>query len=126
VQFAAVLFGEVEIAQHLGLAIVDKGGELWPFVPVGDRAQHRARLGSVGLQKRLPQGRRHHALLGLRETGESVAHPMNAAALPAGAEDAADRGFEPFISVGDDQLDPTQAAPRQIAQKRRPERLGLR
>src|SRR5438067_12111630 len=51
---------------------------------------------------------------------------MHAAALPAGAEYPADRRFEPLMGVGDDQLDPTQAAPRQALQKRRPERLGFR
>src|SRR5438477_12989969 len=39
---------------------------------------------------------------------------------------AADRRFEPLMGVGDDQLDPTPAAPRQALQKRRPERLGFR
>src|SRR5207248_4500512 len=63
---------------------------------------------------------------GLRHIGESIAHPMHAAALPAGAEHPADRRFEPLMGVGDDQLDPTQAAPRQALQKRRPERLSLR
>jgi hypothetical protein len=42
------------------------------------------------------------------------------------AEHPADRRFEPLVSIGDDQLDPAQAAPRQALQKRRPERLGFR
>src|SRR5260370_18742318 len=50
VQFAAVLLGEVEIGQHIGLAVVGEGGELRPFLPllVGDMAQHSAGLGPVG------------------------------------------------------------------------------
>src|SRR5436190_21164015 len=51
---------------------------------------------------------------------------MHAAALPAGAEHSTGRRFEPLMGVGDDQLDPAQAAPRQALQKARPERLGLR
>jgi len=51
---------------------------------------------------------------------------MHAAALPAGAEHAADRRFEPLMGVRDHQLDTAQPAPRQALQKRRPERLGLR
>jgi hypothetical protein len=51
---------------------------------------------------------------------------MHAAALPARPEHPADRGFKPLMSVGDDQLDPAQAAPRQTFEKARPERLGFR
>jgi hypothetical protein len=77
-----------------------------PFRPqlVGDVAQHRAGLGPIGLQKRLPQCRRYHALLGPGDIGESIAHPMHAAALSAGAEDPANRRFQPLMGVGDDQL----------------------
>src|SRR5436305_8855288 len=39
---------------------------------------------------------------------------------------SAGRRFEPLMGVGDDQLDPAQAASRQALQKARPERLGLR
>jgi hypothetical protein len=49
---------------------------------------------------------------------------MHAAALPAGAEHPADP--EPLMSVGDDQLDAAQAAPRQAFEKSGPERLGFR
>jgi hypothetical protein len=83
-------------------------------------------VGPIGLQKGLAQRGRHHALLGLGEASESVAHPMHVAALPAGAEHPADRRFEPFTGVGDDQLHAAQPAPRQALQKRRPERFGLR
>jgi hypothetical protein len=38
----------------------------------------------------------------------------------------ADRRFEPLMSIGDDKLDPEQAASRQAFQKARPERLGFR
>src|SRR5437588_8668818 len=43
----------IEIEQHVGLAVVDEGGELRPFLPqlVRDVAQHLAGLGPVGLQE---------------------------------------------------------------------------
>jgi hypothetical protein len=49
-----------------------------------------------------------------------------AAALPAGVEDAADRGFEAFMGVGDNQLDAAQSASVQAAQELTPERLRFR
>src|SRR5580692_2161803 len=89
-------------------------------------AQHGAGLGPIGLQKGLAKRRRHHALLGLRHMRKSVAHPMHAAALPGSTEYPADRRFQPFMGIGDDQLDAAQPAPRQALQKRRPEGFGLR
>jgi hypothetical protein len=98
-----------------------KAGELRPFLPqlVGDRAQHGAGLGPIGVQKGLAQRRRHHALLGFRHMRQSVAHPMHAAALPRRAEHPADRRFQPLMSIRDHQLDPAQAAARQALQKAR-------
>ena len=51
---------------------------------------------------------------------------MHAAALPGGAEDPADRRFQPFMGIRDHQLDPAQASSRQALQKARPEGFGLR
>src|SRR6516164_8806250 len=48
-----------------------------------------------------------------------------AAALPGGAEHLADGGLDALVGVGDDQLDTAQAAAGELAQKRRPERLGF-
>jgi hypothetical protein len=61
VSFAAVLLGEIQVAQHIGLAVVDEGGELRPFLPqlVGDLAQHGVGLGPIGRQKGLAPRRRH-------------------------------------------------------------------
>jgi hypothetical protein len=41
-----VRFGEIEIGQDLGLAVVDERGELWPFLAelVSKMAHHRARV----------------------------------------------------------------------------------
>lgn len=48
-----------------------------------------------------------------------------AAALPTGVEHLGDGGLHDLVRVGDDQLDATQAAASELAQKRRPERLGF-
>src|SRR6516162_6769910 len=100
----------------------------WPFRPqlVGDMAQHGARLAPIRLQKGLAKRRGDHALLGLGDISESIAHPVHPAALPAGAEHPADRRFEPLMGVGNDQLDIAQAAPRQALEKARPKGFGLR
>jgi hypothetical protein len=124
--------GEIEIGQHLGLAVVDEGGELWPFRAqlVSDMPQHGARLGPIWLQKGLAKGlakrRGNHALLGLGDISESIAHPVHPAALPAGAEHPANRRFEPLMGIGNDQLDTVQAAPRQAFEKAQPKGFGLR
>src|SRR5438105_136383 len=49
--------GKIQVGQHLGLAVIDEGGELRPFLPqlVGDMAQHGAGLRPIGLQKGLAQ-----------------------------------------------------------------------
>jgi hypothetical protein len=49
---------------------------------------------------------------------------VHAATLPGGVEHPADGGLD--VGVGHDQLDAPQAATRKLAQKRRPEGLGLR
>jgi hypothetical protein len=69
-----MLLGDVEIGEHIGLAIVDEGGQLRPFLPqlVGEVPQHRARLGPVGLQKGLAQRGGHYALLGLRHMARAL------------------------------------------------------
>ena len=65
------------------------------------------------------------ALLGFAGIGKRIAHEMHAAALPCGAEHLGNGGFQPFMRIGDDQLDAPQATPGQAAQQLCPERLGL-
>lgn len=48
----------------------------------------------------------------------------HAAALPGRVENLSDRGFDPLIGVGDDELDAARAAPREIAKERGPERVS--
>jgi hypothetical protein len=57
--------------------------------------------------------------------GERVAHPVDAAALPGGAEDAGDRRLEPLMGIGDDELHALEAALDQALEKGRPEGLGF-
>ena len=50
---------------------------------------------------------------------------MNPAALPRGTQHLADGVLEPFVGIGDHQLDPAQAALEQTPEEARPERLRL-
>lgn len=58
----------------------------------------------IGLEEGLAQRSRGHGLLGLADMGQGVAHPVHAAALPGGAESAGDRGLQPRMGIGDDEL----------------------
>ena len=73
-QFAAMRLGEIETGQHVGLAVVDEGGELRPFLPqlVRGVAQHLAGLGPVGLQEGLAQRSCRHALLGFGDMARAL------------------------------------------------------
>ena len=57
--------------------------------------------------------------------GHGIAHEVDAAALPGGAEYLGDGCLQSFMRIGDDQLDATQAASGQTAQELGPEWLGL-
>ena len=56
---------------------------------------------------------------------QSVAHEVHPATLPSGLQNLGDGGLDALVAVADDQLDPTQAAAVEAAQKLRPERLCL-
>jgi len=66
-----------------------------------------------------------HRLVAALDMGAHIAHEVHPAALPARPEDAPDRLLEALVGVRDRQLDPAQAAPDEVAQKRAPELLGL-
>ena len=68
---------------------------------------------------------RDDAALRLAGMSHGVAHEVHATALPGGAQHLGDRGLQPFMGIGDHQLDAAQAAPGQTAQELGPERLGL-
>lgn len=46
--------------------------------------------------------------------GQHIAGEMNPAALPGGAQHLGDRCLDAFVSIGDDQLDTSEAAPGQL------------
>src|SRR5215203_3690825 len=127
VDLAAMRGREVQVRQHVGLAVVDERAELRPFGSelVGDMAQRLAGADTIRLNERLAECGRRHALLDLGHVGQRVAHPVHAATLPRGAHDPADRRLQPLVRVGDDQLHAMQTAANHALEERGPERLGL-
>lgn len=89
-------------------------------------AEGLAGAGAIWLDEGLAQRGCDHAGLRSRHVGEGIAHPVHAATLPGGGEDAADGGLQPLMGVGDDQLDAAQAAALQTAQEVTPEAFGFR
>ncbi len=77
------------------------------------------------LDKCLTQRSRDHALLALGHVGQGVAHPMNATPLRRGANDPADRRFQPLLRVGDDKLHALETATNHALEEGRPEGLGF-
>ena len=122
-----MLLGEGHVGQHVGLRVVHDGGELGDLRAdlVGDRAPLHAR----GFRRLLGEGGgnegRHDPPPALAGMGEHVAHEVDAATLPGGAEHLGDGGLDAFMGIGDDELDATQPPARQLAQELRPDRLGL-
>src|SRR3984957_6503577 len=125
-QLHPVRGGEVHISKHIVLGLVHKGGKLW-----------QAGLHLVDYLAPLdPSG----GLVLLCEDGadkgggdpaaiapgmcEQVAHEVNPAVLPGGVQYACDGGLQPFMGVGDHQLDAAQPATGQRAKELRPERFG--
>src|ERR1700733_11900269 len=83
-QLGAVLLGEAQVRQDIGLAVVDERAELRPFLPqlVGHVTQRLALLRAIRLDERLTQrGGSHRALLGFGHIRQRVAHPVYATAL---------------------------------------------
>lgn len=67
----------------------------------------------------------HDGVLAIRDVGQSVAHPVDAAALPGRFEDANYGGPGAGVGITDDQPYPIEAATAQGPQEFRPESLGL-
>ena len=118
---------EVHVGENIGFGIVHQGGEFWNPWPglIGNLAPLLAGgfgivLGEGGAD---PGG--DDAPLGLAGIGQRVAHEMNPTALPGGAEYLADRGLQPLVRIGDDELNPAQTPPRKAAQELDPEGFGL-
>ena len=71
------------------------------------------------------EGRRDTASLAARMC-QQVAHGMHPTPLPGGVQHLGGGGFQPFMRIGDCQLDAAQAAPSEGAEELGPEGLGLR
>src|SRR6202040_3961263 len=83
--------------------------------PRPDRAGHRASAAPAGSRHR-PCG----------DIVEGVAQEVDVATLPDGLrQDLADRLLQPRMIVGDDELDPEQAAALQVQQEALPARSAL-
>ena len=58
--------------------------------------------------------------------GARVAHEVDAASLPGGAQHLGHRRLDALVGVRDHQLHSAQTAPRELAQELGPDRLGFR
>lgn len=126
-QLGAVLRWERHIGQHVWLGLIHEGGELWQFGTelVGDLAPlSPGRFGIVLGEGGGDEGGDDTpaALAGMRQ---DVAHEVHAAMLPGSIEHLGDGSFDALMSVGDHQLYAAKPAAGELAQERRPERLGL-
>ncbi len=102
-----MLLGEGHVGQHIGLGVVHDGGEFRDLGPdlIGNgtplNAGRRRRL----LGKRGGDEGGDDAPPALSGMGEHVAHEVDAAALPCGAEHLGDGSLQAFMGIGDDELD---------------------
>ena len=127
VQLGTMCGREAHVGQHIGLRLVEEGGELGQLGAqlVGDAAPLGPRRFGIVLRERCGDEGRYDAPAPLAGMRHGIAHEMHAAALPGGIQDLADRGLDALMGVGDYQLHAAQAPPRQLAQERGPERLRL-
>jgi hypothetical protein len=56
---------------------------------------------------------------------QGIAHKVDAATLPRCGQNFEDGRLDAFMRIGDDELDPAEATPGQLAQEFRLDRLGL-
>ena len=78
-----MLAREDHVGEHVGFAVDDEVGKLWPAAThhLGDMQQRRAGGRVIGLLERLAQGGGDHGVLALRHVGERIAGPMHAGAV---------------------------------------------
>jgi site-specific DNA recombinase len=132
VQLGPMRGGEVHVGEDVFLGGVHQGGELGhlgaelvgngPPLGVGGGG---ILLGIGGAGWTYMSNGGDDAALGLAGMGRRGAAEMDAAALPSGPQHLGHRRLEPFMRVGDDQLDAPQPAPCQGAQEVQPEGLRL-
>ena len=102
-QLGAVRDREGHVGENVVLGLVHEGGEFRRLGPelVGDLAP----LGGGAVRILLGEGGsdegRDDAPALLAGMGQQVAHEVDAAALPCGAEDAGRGSLEPFVIIGD-------------------------
>ncbi len=124
-ELRSVRFRKMHECQHVVTGVVEHDcelGELRAELVRNDRPLLSSRLDAL-LRKDGVDERENDLPLVLAGVGERVAHEVDAAALPRRFEHFRDRRFKPAMRVGDDAFRATQTAPRQTAQKVRPERL---
>jgi hypothetical protein len=126
-ELGAMLSGEVHVGEHVGRGFVHQRRELWDLGPelIGDAAPLLlGRLGVVLGEGGGDEGRDDTpaAPAGM---GQNVAHEVDASALPSGGEDLRHRRLDALMSIGDDQLDATQAAARPLRAASRRRELGI-
>ena len=116
---------EGHVGQDVMLALVHQRREFGPAGPelIGDLPPGMMGGIGVGLEEGLPQRGGDHGVLAFRHMGQGVAHPMDPAALPGGAEHAGDRLLEALVGIGDHQLHAVQATADQGLEKAGPEGL---
>ena len=120
--------GKVHVGQDVRFGFVHQPGKLLHFWPelVGDFAPlGSGRLGIILGEGGGDEGRCNSATLAAG-MGKRVAHEVHPATLPGGMQHFGDRRLDPFVAVGDRQLDATQATAGELAQEVGPERLGFR
>jgi len=112
VQLRAVLGWEGHVGQHILLGAVHQGSEFWHGRAqlIGDATP----LGLCGLWSFLGESGgdecRHDPASALAGMGQRIAHKMNPASLPGGAEHFGDGSFYAFMGIGDHQLHAAQTA----------------
>jgi hypothetical protein len=122
-----MVFRKAHEGKHVGLGLIHQRCELRHFRTqlIGDLPPlHPCCLGIVLDEGGADEGCDDAPALAA-SMGQYVAHEVHAAALPRGVQHLGDGRLDALMSIGDDELDATQTAPCELAQKLRPERLGL-
>jgi hypothetical protein len=110
---AQVLGGELHIGKHISFGVIHQFhqlGHAWPQL-IGYLAPLLARCLCIVPSEGGAAPGRDDTSLALAGVGHGVAHEVNPAPLPCGADYFADRCLQSFMGVGDDQLDAAQTTP---------------
>jgi hypothetical protein len=118
---------EGHIGEDVGLGRAHQGGELGDcrLELIGDPAPLLTGICGMVLGEGGGDAGRGDAPPGAAGTGERVPHEVSPTALSGCGQHRRDGRLDALMAVKDDQLDAAKAAPRQLAQERGPEGLGL-